>query len=86
MPYWPHVHSSISSVHQFFIQLTDAGFANPAVHVFASAPVAYCVHLGWLGVSQYMSVHASGLPSLTEQLLQPSKYATQFVKSMPVVV
>ena len=77
MPYWPPVHSSISSVHHLFSQLTDAGLANPAVHVFSvpvfSVPVAYSLHFGSAGVSQYISVHASGLPSLTLQLLQPSK-------------
>lgn len=37
--YCPPVHSSISSVHELFVQFTDAGLANPTVPVVV--PVAY---------------------------------------------
>jgi len=49
------------------IQFVDAGFANQTV------PVAYSLHFGCPGVSQYINVHDYGLPSFTLQLLHPSK-------------
>jgi len=72
MPYCPPVHSSISSVHQLFIQLVDAGFARPTDHQLF--PEAYSKHFGSVGVSQYIIVQAIGWPGPPElQLLHPSK-------------
>jgi hypothetical protein len=73
IPYWPPVHSKISNVHHFSWQLTDAGFARLVVPVATSVPVAYTRHFGSAGVSQYINVQASAFPSLTEQVLHPSK-------------
>jgi hypothetical protein len=64
---------TILSFHHLSIQLVDAGFANPTVHVFVTVPVAYWLHFGSAGVSQYIRVHALGLPFSTVQLLHPSK-------------
>ncbi len=63
---------TILSDHPWFTQFVEAGFANPTFPLFA-VPLAYSLHFGWLGVSQYMSVHASTFPSFTLQLLHPSK-------------
>lgn len=72
IPICHHVASTISSFPPLSIQFVEAGFANPTLPLF-SVPLAYSLHFGSAGVSQYMSVHASGLPSLTLQLLHPSK-------------
>ena len=73
----PFVSVIISNVHHFALQLTEAGLARLVVPVVASVPVilsrdvavpvAYCRHFGSVGFSQYMSVQASGFPSLTVQ-------------------
>ena len=71
IPTWlPSEEVTSVSVHQFFSQFTEAGLARPADHVES---LLYWLHFGSPGVSQYIRVQASGLPSLTEQLLQPSK-------------
>jgi hypothetical protein len=46
IPICPHVESSIVSIPQLFLQLVDAGFANPTVHVFSIAPVV-SVHVAY---------------------------------------